>query len=179
MAGLLRAGNGHPVGRAEACEVKICVPHHRKAASSPMLSNNTTGPLRSLAQTIVAAVRLPESGHLYILQHLTVAGGRNADFASVQDVSVNVSFDGKALSLMHQTLPVSGRNSVARFKSPCHMRLIAETRSHSSVNQSSSSSNVASDLVQTTHCQISIRACSERFSKLTSKRKSVQASNFF
>lgn len=33
MAGLLRAGIGHPVGCAEACEFKICVPHRRKSGS--------------------------------------------------------------------------------------------------------------------------------------------------
>jgi len=31
MAGLLRAGIAHPVSRAEACEVKICMPHRRKS----------------------------------------------------------------------------------------------------------------------------------------------------
>ena len=34
--GPLWAGTGHPVGRAEACKVKICVPHRRKSGLSPL-----------------------------------------------------------------------------------------------------------------------------------------------
>ena len=29
------AGTGHPVGRAQACKVKICMPHRRKSGLSP------------------------------------------------------------------------------------------------------------------------------------------------
>lgn len=29
------AGTGHPVGRAETCKIKICVPHRRKSGLSP------------------------------------------------------------------------------------------------------------------------------------------------
>jgi hypothetical protein len=34
--GPLWSGTGHPVGRAEACKVKICVPHRRKSGLSPL-----------------------------------------------------------------------------------------------------------------------------------------------
>ena len=32
----LRAGTSNPVGGAEACKVKICVPHRRKSGLSPL-----------------------------------------------------------------------------------------------------------------------------------------------
>jgi len=35
--GPLWSGTDHPVGRAEACKVKICVPHRRKSGLSPSL----------------------------------------------------------------------------------------------------------------------------------------------
>ncbi len=40
--GLERAGTGHPVGRAEACKVKICVPHRRKSGLSPLCRFSAT-----------------------------------------------------------------------------------------------------------------------------------------